>query len=64
MHSMAHVSTFDPHVHREVLVKYIISADMPLSLGEHTAHIEYVRSLYPQYQPMARNTTRSNLIDY
>ena len=59
------VSTFDPQSHREALVKYIMGADMPISLREHPAHIEYVRSIYPYYQShVARNTTRSDLQVY
>ena len=37
---------------------------MPISLGEHPAHIEYVRSIHPDYQPITRNTTRSDLTQY
>ena len=58
------VSCFDPQAHREALVKYIIGADMPLSLGEHPSHIEYVRSIVPNYQPVTRNTIRSDLEKY
>ena len=58
------VSTFDPQAHREALVKYIVGADMPISLGEHPAYIEYVRSLVSDYQPVARNTSRSDLKKY
>ena len=58
------VSSFDPQAHREALVKYIVGADMPISLGEHPARIEYVRSLVPDYQPVTRNTIRSDLEKY
>ena len=54
MQSTSHGSTFDPHAHGEALIKYNVSADMPISLGEHLTHIEYVRSLYLQYQPVTR----------
>ena len=37
---------------------------MPISLGEHPAHIEYVRSLVPDYQPVTRNTIKSDLENY
>ena len=37
---------------------------MPISLGEHPAHIEYVRSLVRDYQPVTRNTSRSYLEKY
>ena len=37
---------------------------MPISLVEHPAHIEFVRSIYPGYQPMTRNTSRSDLEKY
>ena len=61
------VSTFDPQAHREALAKYIVGADMPISLGEHPTHIEYVRSIYPDYQHIkyvTRNTTRTDLEKY
>ena len=48
------VSSFDPQA----------SANMPISLGEHPARIEYVRSLVPDYQPVTRNTIRSDLEKY
>ena len=60
----AQVSSFDRQAHREALVKYIVGADMRISLGEHPAHIEYVRSLYSDYQLVTRNTTRRDLTEY
>ncbi|MCV5003231.1 hypothetical protein OFM39_26575, partial [Escherichia coli] len=37
---------------------------MPISLGEHPAHIEYVRRLVSDYQPVTRNIIRSDLEKY
>ena len=58
------VSTFNLQAHMKASMKYIISVDMPFSIGEHIAHQEYARSLCPQYQPMSKATTRNDLIEY
>ena len=69
-HTAYQVSTFDPQAHREVFVKYIISAkyiigaDMLLSIEEHPTHQEYARSLCPQYQLESRITIVNDLIEY
>ena len=57
-------SSFDPQAYREALKKYIVGTNMPISLGEQPDHIEYVRSLVPDYQPVTRNTSRSDLEKY
>ena len=51
-------------VSRDASAKLIIDADPSISLGVHPAYLEFVRTFYPQYKNISRNTTRSDIMAY
>ena len=58
----AQVNSFDPNVGREALAQLIYDADLPIGFGEHSAFQKYMKTFFPQFQSVSRNTTRSDIV--
>jgi hypothetical protein len=54
---------YNPQVARDEIVKFIVCEDLPIMLGESQNFKNLIqRALCPQYQPVTRKTTKSDLI--
>ena len=55
--------SYDPNRTRELHVKYIAQAQLPLSIGDSHAFEEYIQNAYnPQFKRVYRNTARADCI--
>jgi len=54
---------YNPQVARESIVEYIVSEDLPIMMGESQNFKNLIqRAFCPQYEPVSRTTTRSDLM--
>jgi hypothetical protein len=54
---------YNPQVAREEIIKYIVSEDLPIMMGESPNFKNLIqRAFCPQYQPISRTTIKSNLM--
>ena len=60
----SHVSSFDLDASRQDLVGYIVDCELPISIGVHPGHIEYMKKHNPNYRHVSRYTTRRDIIKY
>ena len=64
MQRPSRVSTFNMDNSREGLVKYIADCELPISIGVHPSHMEYMKLHEPNYRAVSRHTTRRDIIKY
>jgi hypothetical protein len=54
---------YNPQVAREEIIKYIVSEDLPIMMGESPNFKNLIqRAFCPQYQPISRTTIKSDLM--
>jgi len=54
---------YNPQVAREEIIKYIVSEDLPIMMGESKNFTNLIqRAFCPQYQPVTRKTTKTDLM--
>jgi hypothetical protein len=54
---------YNPQLAREEIIKYIVSEDLPIMMGESPNFKNLIqRAFFPQYQPVSRTTIKSDLM--
>ena len=58
------VTTYDNSVGRRALARWVVTTDQAISIIENPEITEMIQTFQPKYQPVTRNTTRKDIMEY